>query len=69
LARQSHRTDIMLERIHRGQDDDSFWIKKGFVANGYLLYLCDCIREHSSRYWYANRKLGKGVRHFHDSPT
>jgi formate hydrogenlyase subunit 6/NADH:ubiquinone oxidoreductase subunit I len=24
LARQSHRTDIMLERIHRGQDDDSF---------------------------------------------
>jgi hypothetical protein len=24
LARQSHRTDIMLERIHRGQDDASF---------------------------------------------
>jgi hypothetical protein len=24
LARQSHNTDIMLERIHRGQDDASF---------------------------------------------
>jgi hypothetical protein len=24
LAQQSHRTDIMLERIHRGQDDASF---------------------------------------------
>jgi hypothetical protein len=24
LARQSHLTDIMLERMHRGQDDDSF---------------------------------------------
>jgi hypothetical protein len=24
LARQSHLTDIMLERMHRGQDDDLF---------------------------------------------
>jgi hypothetical protein len=24
LARQSHRTNIMLEQIHRGQDDASF---------------------------------------------
>jgi hypothetical protein len=24
LARQSRRTDIMLEQIHQGQDDDSF---------------------------------------------
>jgi hypothetical protein len=24
LARQSHLTDIMLEQMHRGQDDDSF---------------------------------------------
>jgi hypothetical protein len=24
LARQSHRTNTMLERIHRGQDDVSF---------------------------------------------
>jgi hypothetical protein len=24
LARQSHQTNIMLERIHRGQDDTSF---------------------------------------------
>jgi hypothetical protein len=24
LARQSRLTDIMLERMHRGQDDDSF---------------------------------------------
>jgi hypothetical protein len=24
LAQQSHRTNIMLERIHRGQDDASF---------------------------------------------
>jgi hypothetical protein len=24
LAQQSRRTSIMLERIHRGQDDDSF---------------------------------------------
>jgi hypothetical protein len=26
LARQSRNTDIMLERIYRGQDDASFWI-------------------------------------------
>jgi hypothetical protein len=26
LAHQSRNTDIMLERIHRGQDDASFWI-------------------------------------------
>jgi hypothetical protein len=26
LARQSRNTDIMLERIHQGQDDASFWI-------------------------------------------
>jgi hypothetical protein len=24
LARQSHNTDIMLERVHRGQDDALF---------------------------------------------
>jgi hypothetical protein len=24
LARESHRTEVMLERIHQGQDDDSF---------------------------------------------
>jgi hypothetical protein len=24
LARESHKTDAMLERIHQGQDDDSF---------------------------------------------
>jgi hypothetical protein len=34
LARQSHNTDIMLERIHRGQDDASFWIYKRDLLNG-----------------------------------
>jgi hypothetical protein len=24
LARESRKVDVMLERIHRGQDDDSF---------------------------------------------
>jgi hypothetical protein len=24
LARESHKTEVILERIHRGQDDDSF---------------------------------------------
>jgi hypothetical protein len=26
LAQQSRKTDTMLEQIHRGQDDASFWI-------------------------------------------